>query len=279
MVTPNRGTWSPELFARYRAATGALRRLLANQLLTQNEPLIKTMVAQCTGRAPGRRMGGLIGAELFEWDDAMQVGRIAFAKAIEDYKPEKAKSGGASISGYFLWKLRYAFQQRIGKETDVVCFSRDKEEKLRKDGAGSIRVAVDLHAWDDALAERLAPDQHGFVDPEEVGITADQLREWDETGEYPEYEEWQAGRRVISIPRPPLECFLSARCTIAAKSRVVIVEAWNAYQAYANDRGTGSMPRAVFVRQVTERVKGKPIMIRRGSYESARGMSGLRMHS
>src|ERR1700678_723509 len=90
----------------YKWVGGAHRRRLADQLIQANRPLIKTLVAQVRGRTlPGRPVRTamrLIGAELLEWDEAMNLGRYAFSKAIDTFDPAQGK-----ISGSLLRKIFY----------------------------------------------------------------------------------------------------------------------------------------------------------------------------
>lgn len=139
-VDPRIGKFDPELYARMRAASGTLRRLLLNRLVIENEPLVKILVGQILGRAerktgqtPGRpgssrrRFGGrLLGAEDLDWDDAMQAGRMGMAKALENLDLEKGK-----LSGYARTKIYYEMQCVLSTSTIV------KVDRGRQDTVGA----------------------------------------------------------------------------------------------------------------------------------------------
>lgn len=122
------GVFDPELFARMRKAKGETLRLLLGRLLIENEPLTKKLVAQLLGRSrrearragerpervarcPGTEADGRIpGADLLDWEDALQNGRIGMAKAFESLDLEKGK-----LSYHALRKIHYELQGLIAK--------------------------------------------------------------------------------------------------------------------------------------------------------------------
>src|SRR6185312_3599154 len=117
------GAWSAETFAAYRAAPdGPRKRLLADRLYRENEPLVKTLVAQMLGQGekrPGQRIPAALRrlhrAELVEsWEDAMGVAGIAFTKALRDYDPEAGK-----ISFFLGMKIKYELQCLIERSQNV----------------------------------------------------------------------------------------------------------------------------------------------------------------
>lgn len=237
------GTWDADLFARFRAEPNPkIRRALEGRLIVQNEPLIKRLVSQLTNREPGgRRFRFLAGAERIPWDEAMQAGRFGFAKALEQYDIEKAvgKAKG-KISGYAAQKIAYELQVVLHRGDDLVYVPPDAEKKARLEGK-SWKAPVSLVVWD-ATAEHLATDEAGLVDLDD--LTPEMVAEWDASGAWPELEEWRPGAKVFSIPRPPLECFLAARCTLKFSGRATEWSIWNAWQIDARERGSdvGSRP-------------------------------------
>jgi hypothetical protein len=171
------GQWDPELFARFRKASpiGALKKLadakprrpmsaltsaLLNELTRINEPLIKVLVAQLGGREPSahaaatmRNSMRLPGAESLEWDEALNIGRFAFCKAIDVFDPTKGK-----ISMFLKWKLFYELQCAVaaanmihvdrGERPPGMEYLEDDDHlgrlALEDDSGGIVEFAVDV---------------------------------------------------------------------------------------------------------------------------------------
>jgi len=111
------GRWDPELFARLRRSCGEVRRRLVDQMIQLNTPLIHDLVHQLRGGAPAaalqkrlRNSMRVVGAEDLDWEVALNAGRRAFMKAMEDgaYDPNKGK-----ISFYLKWKIFYELQCEV----------------------------------------------------------------------------------------------------------------------------------------------------------------------
>jgi hypothetical protein len=125
------GTWDQGLFERFRAAPkgrrtrvgqpldpgGALRRRLMGELIRINTPLIKELVSQVQGKAPPARLRGrvrpgmrLVGAKDIEWDIALNCGRMACSKALENLDLSLG-----SFSGYLVKKIFYELQCEVAR--------------------------------------------------------------------------------------------------------------------------------------------------------------------
>ena len=210
------GKWDPELFARYRAATGARRRLLADQLIRENEPLIIVLVDQLCGRgtsARKKKLGGCGGFFAIEFDDAMQAGRLAMAKALDQFDPSKGR-----IAYYLLQKIRYELQRVETFDLHLARVPRGREGE---------RVGVDLVGESLAMEHLASGDLGGVVDTDLV--TPEEVAGWEQSGEWPEsLEEHVRSKvppppKVLRGPRRPrlsLPQFVSARLRFSRGLRI-----------------------------------------------------------
>lgn len=209
-----RAKFDPELFARYRAATGAAKRTLLDQLVWENEPLMKILVDQLCGRGPARKngikLGGLDGFRDVDWDDAMQCARVAFLKAMDQWRPD----GGSRLPYYLLLKIRYEIQCLVQRE-GLARVPRGREDEA---------FAVDLVGEQQALDE-LSRGHHedGLVTSED--FTTEDVERWAETGEWP--EDAQTAKVDVARHREiqrleswnPIEAFLSTQLVFWAEHR------------------------------------------------------------
>ena len=210
------GKWDPELFARYRAATGAKRRLLGSQLIKENEPLLIVLVDQLRGVGTGARkkkLGGCGGFFAIEFDDAMQAARIAMAKALDQFDPSKGK-----IAFYVLNKIRYEMQRIETFDLHLARVPRGRESE---------RAGVDLVGESLAMEMLATGDLGGVVDTDTV--TPEDVARWEETGEWPESLDDHVRAttppppRVVRGPRRPrlsLPQFVAARLRFSRGLRV-----------------------------------------------------------
>lgn len=147
------GVWDPELFSAYRAAPdGYRKKALANQLYIENEPLVKTLVAQMLGK--GEPKGRHIPAELRRlnraenvesWEDGMGAATIGFAKALRDFDPSIIGRNGKPVKiPFFLgMKIKYELQCLIERSTNVRT-PRDTPSELVPRGFERFEVEEDL---------------------------------------------------------------------------------------------------------------------------------------
>lgn len=287
------GKWNAELFAEFRTAAGpppppakgwrrgpppalsARVRHLQGLLVQQNEPLIKVLVAQLCGvgdHRKRRRLGGMQGVELIPWDDAMQAGRIGFAKALMAFNPSKGK-----ISYFALHKIRYELQLLIPTAATI---------KIGIDRIGE-RPACALVGEQREL-DALHRDSEHFDMAEIDGLTPELVAQWRDTGEWPELEEFQAmieaaraPKVVVSIPSrvivlTPLEQFLKARCAFAARARVTQFELWSAFEHDCRRRGTRAPTRGALVRELAALRGVREVKVWNGG-SPVRGVAGVRM--
>lgn len=254
-----KGTFDKELFARFRAAPclcthgetrhpvvkqnhrgrctfkgckcddfrmGALRRMLLNQLIAENEPLVITIVDQLSGRgtsARRRTMSGCGGFYAIEFEDAMQAGRIAFGKAMDQYDPTKS-----GVAGYFLIKCRHELQNLELHGLHLAHTPRGRESE---------RAHVDLVGESLELDGLAAGDLGGSIMSESV--TPEDLARWQTSGEWPEsLEEHLAATRppppkVLRGPRRQrlsLPQFVAARLRFARGLRIARVTLLATYE-------------------------------------------------
>ena len=132
------GVWDQALHDRYRAAEGPLKRRLQGELMKQNEPLARTILAQLLGKSSGigkgrksaaANMGGRMDFERIEDDDAWQYALIGLAQAIEKFNPAKGKISFQIA----LWVRNYLQKYIIGSAGVSLDLARapDKKAHLR----------------------------------------------------------------------------------------------------------------------------------------------------
>jgi hypothetical protein len=283
------------MHAEYQSLPAGTRKTrLETQLFRDNEPLLRTIIDQITGRwkpkFPGQRvpyaarMGGRFGLSRLEYEDAMQAGRVAFGKAIRDLDPKKGK-----ISGYLAMKCLAEVQNVATFGHHLFHLPDGRPEELRMSAS-----LVGLPSEDEAMggtwrAYVQASDDIGApiaVD----GVTPEDLAEWERTGEWPEsLEEWEAQKAareaveprvvlapspvVYSFPRPVvvvtgLDLFVE-QCVLHenGKGSIEMHAAWNAYRIECRIAGLPELPRSQFIRELVStwdvretsiRVDGKP---------------------
>lgn len=215
------GAWSAETFAAYRAAPeGPRKRMLANVLYRENEPLVKTLVAQMIGAGegrPGRRIPAALRrihrSELVEsWEDAMGIAGIAFAKFLRDYDPGQGK-----ISFFLGMKIKYELQCLIERSTNVRT-PREAEADFVPRGFERFEADGDL--------ER-AMGSSGL-----------------EVGEEQYHAEMRAGavdRPAPDLPpRSAIDDFFERRCTWSASARVAIAPFVATFKRHAREIGASS---------------------------------------
>jgi hypothetical protein len=228
------GQWDPELFSRYRAATGERRRLLASRIIRENEPLCITLVEQLCGRADRkqRRRGRSYvwmqsdnGFEEIPFEDAMQAARFALGKVLDQYDPEK---GG--VAGYLRGKIFYELQRL----RDTGQFFRMPRRSWRD--RPSIDLMPPLPAGEDhPELERMGSDLPWFALGDVEGLSAEDVERWQASGEWPDSEEaWRAdvapGRAVDT--RTALAAFLEDELVYGPgrrETRLVLEHRWGVF--------------------------------------------------
>jgi Sigma-70 region 2 len=268
------GTFSPELFARFRAAKGTRRRLLLNQLLIENLPLVKTLVDELRGlgksKGPQRTAsGGREGFAELEFEDALQGGLLALKKAMEQFDPDRGK-----ITVYLKNKIRHEMQRLVYNGGRTIHIPRAAKRP-------EIPVALIGEQQELDLLSGGASD--GFAEVE--GITPEDVARWQESGDWPEsLEAWRAeqaarARPVYSIPLPVvtgMSLFIT-RCTFVASGRVEAFTAYNEYRVECRLRGEPEMLRPAFLRAMSERSTVREIRMRTRAAPNARGLAGFRL--
>ena len=218
MTSPPVGTWDAALFARYRdAQSPPAKRVLANLLLRQNEPLIKTICSQMTGRGEdgeNQRSKRATAATKFccadfralEWEDAYQGCMLGFLKALDGFNPEKGK-----FAFYFTFCARYQLQKIAAGGLHLIRTPHKKEAE-RPDV-----VVID----DQATLDRMGGDIAGNDLAGAEGLSSEDVAEFERRGHWPEtVEEWHAYREAkTERDRAPIDVFFdrlkfspSARC-------------------------------------------------------------------
>ena len=227
-----KGRWDQALFDEYRAASpGPRKRALASRLIIVNEPLVKTLIAQLCRRAPpsfknrAGRLGGCVGFERIEDDDALQAGRIALMKALDQYDP----AGGSSFSYYLALKCRYEMQVLLGRDVYLV---RTPESQIEH----RPEVVVDSDHRALAVAPSLPQDEP--LPDEEPEYRLRDIKAWAATSEWPA----ELRARWIKSLAAGLRDFFS-RCRFLSTGRVETWRAYSAYVASARSHGEVELPR------------------------------------
>jgi hypothetical protein len=127
------GQFDYDLFLRFKAETDpAKRRRLHHDLVVQNDPLTKVLVAQMCGRGenrPGRRQKFKREpyVEQLTEEEQIAAGRIGMAKAIERFDPkirdarrveyghDPAKNAADGLPAFAAWRIKFELQQAIEK--------------------------------------------------------------------------------------------------------------------------------------------------------------------
>ena len=258
------GAWSAETFAAYRAAPdGPRKRFLANQLYLENEPLVKTLVAQMIGTGEiraGRRIPAALrrihrSEHVESWEDAMGVAGIAFAKFLTDYDPSKGK-----ISYFLGLKIKYELQCLIERSENLK-IPRDYEADCLPRGFERFEVDGDL--------ER-AMSSSGL-----------EISEVDDFEEVDEREVRRVEVAIAEVPaRPPLSAiddFLERGCAWAASARVARGPLVATFERHALALGLAPLV-APMLRAVVAR-GARRVRLRTSWSAAARGFAGVRLQS
>lgn len=296
------GVFDEALHAEYKALPPGLRKSrIGSRLVLENEPLIKTLVAQITGRAEpttrrkslAARIGGRGGFEDIEPEDAMQLGRVAFLHALDGFDPRKGR-----LAGYVVLWLRHEMQRSVTFELHLARAPAGKSEQ---------RPRVGLVGLPSENEERASSDERGYFGStnrhedmlesttppggEKLGKVAagvdwedalahlrpEDVARWDETGEWPESLEAWAGPSkptiVYSIPRPHWEVFAACELTFAPAARVLRSAVGDAFERWCGDRGVTPDSRAYLYDRLGER-GARETRVWIGS--PRRGLSGVR---
>jgi hypothetical protein len=155
MATPL-GVFDHDLFSRYKAEPeGPLKRRLHDQLVRQNTPLVRVLVSQMVGTsAPAKRksaaanMGGKGDFEKIEPDDAMQLGLIALARALQTFDPSKGK-------------IAYFTAQWLRHEMQKFCTFQMFLARAPS-GKANLRPRVGLVGLPTEGEERVSQEEHAF---------------------------------------------------------------------------------------------------------------------
>lgn len=265
------GAWSPELFERFRAAKGELRRKLLGLLVRQNFPLIKKLVGQICGisedSAGAIRFQGKIkvkGAAVVDYDDLMQAGHIGMAEAIQRFDPTKGR-----ISGIARWRILYEIQKLYKKDHFIHV----------PDGRESERPGVSFVDDQEALDRMSLEREETLLDV--YSVTQEQIAECHRTGEWPETPEaW--GERFnpkaivtvpVALPLDSLTAFLRS-LKPATSARVANADLWLAYLAHTPKP---DVDKRTLVSAARVRFKSKDKFIRTKYAASERALSGFRL--
>lgn len=242
------GVLDVELLAQYRKAKGEKRRAIGGRLFQENLGLVKLLLDQVLGRGAAQARSvrlpgaGTKGFRELEWDEAFAAASIAFLKALDQFDPARGK-----ISSYLKFKIIYELQCLISREG------------LARSDRGDGGVDIALTGEQEVLDRLGGSEESGPVAVE--GITADDIAEWDRTGEWPEdLEELRAQReaeRVARLPpdgRGPLQRFLEDELEFRPRRRVLrsAVVARFEVVAFGLPLRRGTLHRALIARNVTE---------------------------
>jgi DNA-directed RNA polymerase specialized sigma subunit len=268
------GTFSPELFARFRKAKGERRRGLLNELLLQNQPLVKTLVDELRGlgkaKGPQRTAaGGRDGFSDLPFEDALQGGLIALKKTMEQFDPTQGK-----LAPYLKTKCRHELQRLVYNGGRLVHIPR---------AAKKPEIPVALIGEQQELDLMCGGASDGFAEVE--GITPEDVQRWQESGEWPEsLEAWRREKAarapvVYSIPAPTLTAMMRflAQCVFATHARVTARDAYNAYQTECRLGGEFEMARPAFLREMTDRGRVREVRVRRPENPAVRALAGLKL--
>ena len=229
MLTPAPvGTWDAELFERYRSAKSpTAKRLLGDQLLRQNHPLIKSICSQMTGRGEdgdNQRSKRSTAATKFccadfralEWDDAFQGVCIAFMKSIDGFDPTKGR-----FPFYLAFKARYELQKIAGGGLHMIHTPHKKAAERP-----SVVVVEDQETLDRVGGSVAGSDLEGVE-----GLSSDDVAEFTRRGWWPEtVEEWHLYREAkIQRARSPIEIFFD-RVRFSPSARCITSQLFHAWE-------------------------------------------------
>lgn len=233
------GVFDLALFAQYRLATGESRRLIGNRLYTENIGLVKTLVDQVLGkgkadwrnlRLPGMGTKGFRG---IDFDEAMSVASVAFTKALRDFNPEKGK-----IAPFLKWKIVYELQELVSKGG------------LSGSNRGEGGVEIGL-TGDAEVLDRLGGSEEAGVFTLE-GITAEDIEEWERTGQWPESLEKLRRQRTreawLALPRDVssmVTAFLEQELVFRPAARVAREALFGRWESFSVQRGGAADDRAL----------------------------------
>ena len=290
---------------------GAQKSRLGSRLVEDNLPLVKTLLAQMTGKAEpvkGRRplaarMGGCAGFDELEPEDALQLGRIALAHALELYDASKGR-----LAGYVALWLRNELRRNGMATLHLIRAPEGKQGQRPKVGlVGLPNAESEDRAGADELGYYPSSARHEDLLPsptsgggDRLGVVADgvdwrdaiedvtleQVAEWDRTGAWPSsVERWAESMRppvAYSIPSAPALVVLSvwdmflARCRFAPHARAPERETWEVYARLCGESNESALPRRAFVAALGGRVRRTTVWLR-GTAE--RGLAGLGLRS
>lgn len=253
------GIWDPTLFAAYRAAPdGPRKRAMENRLYLENEPLVKTLVAQMLGTGkPGRHIPAALRrihrAEVVEsWEDAMGVAGVAFAKFLRDYDPASGK-----ISFFLGMKIRYELQCIIERSTNIKV-PRDYEAESLPQGYERYETEADMERAAHSSGLEMAPDRELELMAEARQLEADEA----------------APPVVVPRPASALVDFLTRRCTFGRAMTVARAALVDAYERHAFALHFAASPKQLVV--ALEARKVRVVTVRAGRWrEPVRGFRGV----
>jgi hypothetical protein len=232
-----------------RARSKREKRFLMDRMLVENIGLVKRLTAQVCGISedgtpptPMRRGGAggfprirVHGVEDVPWEDLLQAGLLGMEDAIERFDPSKGR-----ISGY----------ARIRILNSVQTVMRQQPAHLTKAPKGKEAMRPTVALLDDQqVLDRLAGadvDQFDDDEPWKGCQSVEEARARKEAldRERALWASWErpAGHppsapvsraRVYSVPRPPIVCFIEARCTRGRGRRQAV---WPLWSRWSNDR-------------------------------------------
>jgi DNA-directed RNA polymerase specialized sigma subunit len=248
-----RGKFDETLFRAFRAAKGIERRRLLDQLLWENEPLVKLIVDQLCGRGESkkrngiRHLGGCQGFRDIPWEDAMQAGLIAMQKALEQFDPAKGR-----IAGYLKLKARHELQR-------IVYYGGQTIRVPRGQDAQSPDVAL---IGDEQILDRLSGGEEDLLGGLE--ITAQDVAEWEESGEWPEsLEELRASRApaIAEDTRTAIERFVDTKLAFRPAARLAQVTLDAVRTRFAMQTGD-MVSRSALAKALLERPKVREMTVR-----------------
>ena len=163
-----RGEWDQDLFLRFRRARRGSRQrdFLCSRIIRENEPLIIRLTHQLRGsrddgkafsvRFGGRNFARVLESEKLEWEDALNAGRIAMAKALDRFDASKG-----SLPNYLKKKIFYELQALVGK-AGIVTVPRGEAARpygFFEDGDHMDRVLAEVAELDGDEPAYLSPEQ------------------------------------------------------------------------------------------------------------------------
>jgi hypothetical protein len=261
-----RGKWDPELFATYRSMPdGPRRRVVLDQLLFENEPLLKTLTDQLCGNGAPRRNdlklpgSTLTGLKDLDWDDAMQAARMAFLKAMDQFNPEKGK-----LSGYLKFKILYELQCLV-QRNGLTYVPRGRDDETIEVALVGVQRALD----------ELSSGHHEDGLMTSDAFDAEDVERWQSSGRWPEsldearrdVEETRF-QRLRNNPSAWLEQAIPRLFVFKPAARVPLFDAYNAYRLDCRSHRAREVSRGELVVTLCERFE-----VRKGWLRTSRGGS------